>query len=160
MQVVGYVRESPGDTGSGFSQGEAIRRWATRGGHQIVAVFQDVPGDRTGYETMLRVLPGSSVDTVVVAGIESLSPDLISQEIMIWHIRAIGIGLTSTEPEEARLLAQESTDQTRNLVRHVLAKRDAHDRLVEPDGDTAAVLDPAADGVLIEFVEAAAVRAS
>lgn len=159
MQVVGYVRESPGDTGSGFSQGEAIRRWATRGGHQIVAVFQDGPGDRTGYQTMLRVLPESAVDAVVVAGVESLSPDLISQEIMIWHVRSNGIGLTSTEPDEARLLSHESTDQTRNLVRHVLSKRDAHDRLVDADTDADTDISDS-DGVLIEFVEAAAIRAS
>lgn len=158
MQVVGYVRSTPGDTGSGFSQGEAIRRWAARGGHQIVAVFQDGPGDRTGYETMLRVLPDSPVDAVVVAGIESLSPDLISQEIMIWHMRSLGMGLTSTEPAEAHLLSQDSNDQTRTLVRHVLAKRDAHDRLVTTTTDHPADID--SDGVLIEFVEAAAVRAS
>jgi len=160
MQVVGYVRSSAGDTGSGFSQGEAIRRWATRGGHQIVAVFQDAPGDRTGYETMLRVLDESAVDAVVVAGLESLSPDLISQEIMIWHVRSMGIGLTSAEPTEAQLLSHESTDQTRNLVRHVLAKRDAHDRLIATNPDDVTDIDPDGNGVLIEFVEAAAVRAS
>ncbi len=160
MQVVGYVRESPGDTGSGFSQGEAIRRWATRGGHQIVAVFQDAFDTRTGYQTMLRVLPDSLVDAVVVAGVESLSPDLISQETMIWHVRSLGLGLTSTEPDEARLLSHESNDQTRNLVRHVLAKRDAHDRLLAADAPVDVDVDADVDSVLIEFVEAAAVRAS
>lgn len=156
MHIVGYVRGLPGDTNPAFSQGEAIRRWATRGGHQIVAVFQDGPGDRTGYQAMLKVLTEPGIDGVVVAGVEALSPDLISQEIMIWHVRSLGRALTSTEPAEAPLLAADSTDQTRNLVRHVLAKRDAHDRLVatrESSSDDA-------EGVLIEFVEAAAVRAS
>jgi len=157
MRVVGYVRELPGDGSPTFTQGEAIRRWAARGGHQIVAVFQDGPGDRTGYQAMLQVLRSDRVDGVIVGGLDSLSPDLITQEVMVWHVRSLGMAITSTEPEEAKLLAHESTDQTRNLVRHVLAKRDGHDLLVadqpasDHDGD---------DGVLIEFVEAAAVRAS
>lgn len=164
MQVVGYVRESPGDATPVFSQGEAIRRWAEREGHKVVALFQDRPGERSGYRALLSVLDEDDVEAVVVAGVKTLSADLITQEVMIWHARCRGKALASTETGEAALLAHESTDQTRNLVRHVLAKRDAHDALAKNELD--ARTEPTPDGhdlddsVLVELVPRSRARAS
>lgn len=164
MQVVGYVRELPGDANPAFSQSEAIRRWAAREGHSVVAVFQDSPGERSGYQALLAVLETRDIDALVVPELSVLSADLITQEVMIWHARSHGKAVASTTTNDAALLANESSDQTRNLVRHVLAKRDSHDVLTatsRPDrGREGPVPEEFEDSVLVEIVARAQARAS
>lgn len=127
MRVVGYVRETfgPGDSDPAFVQGEAIRAWVRSTGHNLISVCQDVRQEghglgREGYQALLGIVAGQGVDGVVVASLQSLSPDLMTQEIIVWDLRRRGVSVLSTEDSDQQLLLTPSKE--RQLMRDVLAR--------------------------------------
>lgn len=133
MRVVGYVREAP-DPREGepaFAQSERIRRWATDGGHTLVAVCQDLRSadtpDRQGLRAVMDILRGGAAIAVVVPGLDVLSPDKIVQEIMIRDFRARGAAVISASEDDHDELETSTRDRVRMLVRDVLTRLDEHE---------------------------------
>ena len=111
MRVVGYVREAAaeGDGEPAFTQGERLRAWSRESGHRLVAVFQDTrqPGVELGwdgYRAMLDLVDGDRVDAVLVSSLAALSPDLITQEALVWDLRNRGVAVVSGDPADAAAL--------------------------------------------------------
>lgn len=162
MRVVGYVREAP-DPREGqpaFAQSERIRRWATDGGHHLVAVCQDLrtaedPGRRDGLRAVMGVLKGGSAEAIVVPDLSILSPDKIVQEIIIRDLRAHGAAVISAEERDHSQLEDPTSDRLRMVVRDVLTRLDEHVARFADEVPPAVETDPAvADqvDVIIELV--------
>ncbi|HEX9645068.1 MAG TPA: recombinase family protein [Acidimicrobiia bacterium] len=137
MRVVGYVRETMDlQKGDGsFAQAERIRRWTNEQGHQLVAVCQDVrtpghPLGREGLRALIGIISVGQVDAVVVASLQALSPDKLTQEVMIADLRGRGVAVATSNEAEQALLEDPSPDQVRMLVRDALEKAERHRELV------------------------------
>lgn len=129
MRVVGYVREAPGpqEGDSAYAQAERIRRWVNESSHQLVAVCQDVrtPGrelGREGFRALLGIVSAGQVDAVVLPELSVLSPDKVTQEIMLWDLRRRSVSVVTTEESEVPALEDPPADSSRMLLRDVLAK--------------------------------------
>jgi len=166
VRLVGYVREGPGpiDNDTPYAQSERIRRYATEGGHQLIAMCQDVrqPGHslgRDGYVAMLGIINTDQVDATVIGSVASLSADAITQEILIWDLRSRGVRVISTEESDVDILAEPPLDPSRRLIRDVLARVRDHLSALEPPGPPPlAIREPPAlqeGDVIIELVPAA-----
>ena len=129
MRVVGYVREAPGpqEGESAYAQSERIRRWIADAGHHLVAVCQDIrtPGrelGRDGFRALLGIVSAGQVDAVVLPELAVLSPDKVSQEIMMWDLRRRDVSIVTTDESEVHALEDPPSDSSRMLLRDVLAK--------------------------------------
>lgn len=129
MKIAGYVRQTPGrtDPDTAFAQGERIRRWVLDTANELIAVCQDhhtasAPIDRPGFRALLDIARSHGADAVVVANLGALSPDKMTQEIMIQDIRSAGATVIATEAEDITSLQSSEHDHTRMLVRDVLAR--------------------------------------
>ena len=127
MRVVGYVRElyGPADADPAFVQGEAIRGWVRSTGHHLVSVCQDVRQEghglgRDGYQALLGIVAGRGAEGVVVPRLSALSPDLMTQEIVIWDLRRRGVTVMSIDEADQQLLMTPTKE--RLLMRDVLAR--------------------------------------
>jgi DNA invertase Pin-like site-specific DNA recombinase len=127
MRVVGYVRElfAPEDADPAFVQGEAIRAWVRKTGHNLISVCQDVRQEghvlgREGYQALLGIVAGKGVDGVVVPSLDSFSPDLMTQEIIVWDLRRRGVTVLSIDERDHQLLMTPTKE--RLLLRDVLAR--------------------------------------
>ncbi|MCP3974914.1 MAG: recombinase family protein [bacterium] len=137
MRVVGYVRDTPdpSEAEPAFAQAERVRRWINDSGHQLVAVCQDVrtagrPLGRDGYRAMIGILGTGEAEAVLVPSLEALSPDKVSQEIMLWDLRERGVAVISAAETDLDLLADPPSDSIRILIRDVLAKVADHVEMV------------------------------
>ena len=133
MRVVGYVREAadPREGEPAFAQAERIRRWATDGGHQLVAICQDTraaddPGRREGLRAVMGILAGGSAGAVVVPELAVLSPDKIVQEILIRDLLDRGAVVISAKEDDHDELADPTPDRLRMIVRDVLTRVEQH----------------------------------
>ena len=129
MRIAGYVRETPGPGGpdSAFAQSERIRRWVKDTGDELVTVCQDhreavSPTDRPGFKALLNVVRSGNADSVVVASLDSLSPDKVMQEIMITDIRSAGVTLIATSDDDLEILQDGGQDHTRMVVRDIVTR--------------------------------------
>lgn len=129
MNIVGYVRQTPGrtDPDSAFAQSERIRRWAQDAGHDIIAICQDhdssvSPSDRAGFRALLEIVRNNGADAVVVGNLDALSPDIIMQEIMLVDLRAAGCNIIATESADLDVLMNTEDDHARMVVRDTMAK--------------------------------------
>lgn len=129
MRVVGYVRDTPdpSEAEPAFAQAERVRRWIKDSGHQLVAICQDVRTagrtlGRDGYRAMIGVVATGEADAVLVPSLEALSPDKVTQEIMLWDLRARNIAVLSATETDLDLLSDPPPDSLRILIRDVLAK--------------------------------------
>ena len=129
MNVAGYVRQSPGktDPDSVFAQSERIRRWVRDSGHELVAIFQDHQStssafDRPGLRALLDVVRAGRVDAVVIGSLTALSPDVVTQEIVVVDIRDAGSTVIATEDADLEILRDAGQDHTRMIVRDIVAK--------------------------------------
>ena len=160
MQVVGYIREASADSEPAFAQSEQIRRWIGESGHRLVSLCQDVrsPGHsvgREGLQSIVGIVSAGQVDAVVVPSLLTFSQDKVSQEVIMWELRAHGVMVLSTDSEDIPQLADPPADQVRLIIRDVLAKSARFEEImrlptpeVEPD-DTH--VDEARD-VVIELI--------
>ena len=127
MRVVGYIREASADSEPAFAQSEQIRRWINEHGHRLVSLCQDVrsPGHavgREGLQSIVGIVSAGQVDAVVVPTLLTFSPDKVSQEVILWELRAHGITVLSTDPADIAQLADPPADNVRLMIRDVLAK--------------------------------------
>lgn len=154
MKIAGYVRQTPGrtDPDTAFAQGERIRRWVLDTANELIAVCQDhhtssAPDDRPGFKALLDIARSNGADAVVVANLGALSPDKMTQEVMIQDIRFAGATVIATEIEDIAALQSSEHDHTRMLVRDVLARIDEYrdafglSKEIEPTVE-AGVIDP------------------
>ncbi len=137
MRVASYVRESSDPTvdRSVFAQQEELRRHAASQGLQIVAVCQDSRHEghalgRDGYRSLLGVISAGNVDAVLLPGLDTLSSDLVIQEIMLWDLRSRGVRILSTEPDDVAILRSKSPDPARMLIRDVLTRLGEHAEMI------------------------------
>jgi DNA invertase Pin-like site-specific DNA recombinase len=161
MRVVGYVRElfAPEDADPAFVQGEAIRAWVRKSGHNLISVCQDVRQEghglgREGYQALLGIVAGKGADGVVVPSLAALSPDLMTQEIIIWDLRRRGVSVLSINEADQTLLLTPTKE--RLLMRDVLARlEDYHEWAYpavaeeEPEDD-----ERGGDEVVVELIPA------
>lgn len=129
MRVVAYLRESvdPSEERPAFAQQEDIRRYAAAHGLDVVAICQDVPRPgltlgREGYRSLLGMLGSGNAEAVLLPGVDTLSADLVVQEIMLWDLRARGARVLSTDDVDVEVLTPVPADLTRRFVRDVLAR--------------------------------------
>ncbi len=104
-------------------------------GHRLIATCQDLaqPGHelgRDGYRALVGIVRAGQADAVLVSSLATLSPDKVTQEVMIWELRSRGVSVLSTEEADLVELSDEPTEQIRLIVRTVLAKAEAHLELV------------------------------
>lgn len=145
VRVVGYVREAPslaeGETA--FAQGEHLRRWAAESGHHLIATCHDGrdpanPLGRDGFRAMLDIARSGSADALVVADLSVLSPDKVTQEIMLDYVRSLGLTVVSTHEDDHAELRDAPDDHTRLVVRDVISKTESFRReFVEAHADEA-----------------------
>ncbi|MEN8112947.1 MAG: recombinase family protein [Actinomycetota bacterium] len=143
MRVVGYVREAPSLTEgeTAFAQGERLRRWAADSGHHLIATCHDgrdpaKPLGRDGFRAMLDIARSGSADALVVADLSVLSPDKITQEIMLDHLRSLGLTIVSTNEADHGDLLEIPEDHTRLVVRDVISKVDGFRREFDEPNET------------------------
>ncbi len=129
MNVAGYVRQTPGreDPDSAFAQSERVRRWARDSGHELIAICQDggssmASSERPGFRALLEIVRQGGADAVVVGRLDALSPDIITQEIMLVDLRATGATVIATGEDDLAILRDGNDDQVRVVVRDVVAK--------------------------------------
>ena len=139
MRVVGYVRDTPdpSEAEPAFAQAERVRRWIKDSGHQLVAICQDVRTagrtlGRDGYRAMIGVIGTGEAEAILVPSLDALSPDKVTQEIMLWDLRARNIAVLSANEPDLELLADPPPDSLRILIRDVLAKVVDHVEMVGP----------------------------
>lgn len=137
MRVVGYVRElyGPEDADPAFVQGEAIRAWVRTTGHNLISICQDVRQEghglgRDGFQALLGIVAGSGADGVVVPDLSTLSPNLMTQEIMIWDLRRRGVAVMSIDEADHELLLTPTRE--RLLMRDVLARLEDYYQWAQP----------------------------
>ncbi len=167
MRVVGYIREAPsleeGETA--FAQSEFIRRWASETGHHLVATCQDGrdparPLGRDGYRALLDIGRSGSADAVVVSELSVLSPDKVTQEIMLDHLRDMGLTVVSINASDHDDLLEIPDDHTRLIVRDVIAKVESFRReFAEPQiAPQPAPKSPAGSDVIVQLMPPDAAR--
>ena len=166
MRVVGYVREAPsleeGETA--FAQSERVRRWAADSGHHLIATCQDgrdptQPLNRDGYRAVLDIARSGNADALVVSDLSVLSPDKVTQEIMLDHLRGLGLTIVSTNEADHAELLEVPDDHTRLVVRDVISKIDEFQREFgeEPpphEVDAAPAVAPVGTDVIVELMPA------
>jgi DNA invertase Pin-like site-specific DNA recombinase len=164
VRVVGYVREAPSLTEgeTAFAQSERIRRWAADSGHHLIATCQDgrdpsQPLNRDGYRALLDIVRSGSADALVVSDLSVLSPDKVTQEIMLDHLRELGLTIVSASESDHNDLLDEPDDHTRLVVRDVIAKVGAFRReFADPepafDKDIAPVSEPVGADVIVQLM--------
>lgn len=131
MRVVGYVREASSLTEgeTAFAQSEQIRRWTADSGHHLVATCQDgrdpvQPLGRDGFRALLDIARSGNADALVVSELSVLSSDKVTQEIMLNHLRELGLTIVSTSEPDHEELLNVPENHTRLVVRDVIAKVD------------------------------------
>lgn len=129
MKIAGYVRQTPGrtDPDTAFAQSERIRRWVLDTGNELVAMCQDhhmstAPNERPGFRALIDIARSAGVDAVVVGNLSALSPDKMTQEIMIQDIRLSGTTVIATDEGDMETLGSSEGDLSRMVVRDVLAR--------------------------------------
>jgi len=159
MRVVAYVREAAEPDGHrpAFLQQEEIRRFAAAHALQVVALCQDVPSPgrplgREGYLSLLGILSSGHAAAVLLPGLETLSPDLVVQEIMLWDLRSRGARVLSTTAADIDALAAAPSDPNRQFVRHVLARVADHSAFAATAPVVAELPVDAADGVVVSLL--------
>jgi len=124
--AIGYVRVSTNGQAEGLGpelQAEAIAEWARAHIYHLAEVWRDegVSGtllDRPGLTEALGAL--GERDVLVVARLDRLARDLITQELLLRQIRKRGAELVSCADGEQAYLADDPNDPSRRLIRQVL----------------------------------------
>jgi hypothetical protein len=135
LRVVGYIREASADGEPAFAQSERIRRWINENGHRLIALCQDVrtPGHtvgREGLQSIVGIISAGQVDAVVIPSLQTLSPDKVSQEVILWDLRSHGVSVLSTDTGDLGQLADPPDDSLRLFIRDVLDKSDRFDSIL------------------------------
>lgn len=139
MKLVAYVRVSTdrqAEEGHGLEvQEEAIRTWAKKHGHRIVAWTRDegVSGsngldNRIGLPDAVAAVRTGAAKGLVVYRLDRLARDLIVQETLLAEVRRAGGEVLSTSAAEAGYLTDDPDDPSRKLIRQVLGAVSEYER--------------------------------
>jgi DNA invertase Pin-like site-specific DNA recombinase len=139
VRLVAYIRvstQSQVEDGNGLDvQREAIAKWASANGHQIVRECTDegvsgaVDGlDRAGLACALRTIHSGVASGIVVFKLDRLARDLIVQEQLLAEVRRLGAIVYSTSTGEAEYLTDDPSDPSRKLIRQVLGAVNEYER--------------------------------
>jgi len=149
MRIAGYVRQTPGrtDPDTAFAQSERIRRWVLDTANELIAVCQDhhassAHDERPGFRALLDIARSESADAVVVANLSALSPDKMTQEIMICDLRSAGATVIATDEDDIEVLRTGEDDHTRMLVRDVLSRVEEYRRAFGLSGEVEPTVQP------------------
>lgn len=161
MHVVGYVRERPGSDSvdTAFMQAERIRIWVARNGYDLISICQDnaTSAEREGFGAVLGIISSGQAQLVVVPTLEALSPDKVTQEVMLFELRETGISVASTEEDDLLALSVPPTDPARMFIRDVLDKAAGFREVASTaPSELVAVQGPAPEmepDVIVEFVD-------
>ena len=105
-------------------QAERVRLWVARNGYDLISICQDGAhsGEREGFGAVLGIISSGQAELVVVPTLEALSPDKVTQEVMLFELRATGISVASTEDGDLVALSVPPGDPARMFIRDVLEK--------------------------------------
>jgi DNA invertase Pin-like site-specific DNA recombinase len=125
-KFIGYARVSTvgqAEDGLGLEIQEATIRERIGDTHKGVQMHRDegVSGalvDRPGLSNALRAL--AKGDVVIVAKLDRLARDLISQELLLREIRSKGARLWSCAPGEQPYIDDDADDPSRKFIRQIL----------------------------------------
>lgn len=150
MNIAGYVRQAPGhgDLDSAFAQSERVRRWVRDAGHELIAVCQDhraasTSFDRPGLKALLDIVRAGRVDAVVVGSLAALSPDVVTQEIIIVDIAEAGATVIATDEDDLEALRDAADDHTRMIVRDIVSKVHQYQGAYGLSSDAVPTVEPA-----------------
>jgi DNA invertase Pin-like site-specific DNA recombinase len=122
--LIAYLR-MPGESFAGLDdQRQAMKAWATKRRHRIIASFEEDEGSdlqqRHALVSTIAMLGEPGIDGVVVSQLASLDEDLVAQEQLLAEIRKLGAKVYSLNPDEAAELRRTPADSSRQVVREVL----------------------------------------
>jgi DNA invertase Pin-like site-specific DNA recombinase len=130
MTVIGYVRVSTdqqAENGEGLAiQVQAIENWARERNRRVGYWFTDAGvsghGEIAGREGLgMAIAQCGKGDTIVVARLDRLARDLITQEAILGTVWRAGGRIASCVDTEAAILVPDSADDpSRRLIRQVL----------------------------------------
>lgn len=140
MKLAAYLRVSTAmqaEEGLGLAlQERAVRTWARSQGHRIVATYRDegVSGanglaERVGLLDAFDALRSGRAGGIVVARLDRLARDLVTQESLLREAWNLGAEVFTTAPGEAVYLHRDDPeDPSRQLVRQVLGAVSSYER--------------------------------
>lgn len=122
--LIAYLR-TPSEPFAGLDdQRQAVRAWATKRRHQVLATFEDDHGtdlqERPALISAVSVLGEGGIDGIVVCQLASLDEDLVAQEQLLAEIHKLGAKVYSLNAHEAAELRRTPADSSRQVVREVL----------------------------------------
>jgi DNA invertase Pin-like site-specific DNA recombinase len=129
-----YIRVSTNGQADGLGpdlQEQSIRAWAQSHSLRVEHVYFDegVSGaleDRPALAEAMREMKAG--DVLVVARLDRLARDLITQELLLRDIRRRGADVVSCAEGEQTFLAEDPNDPSRKLVRQLLGAIAEYDR--------------------------------
>lgn len=137
MRLVGCIRVSTKRQQDAYGpevQRAAIRKWAKANGHRIVSWQQDaITGtselkDRAGWMSAEELVKTGKADGIVVARLDRLARDVLIQELLLRNTQRLGGVVRSARESENELLAGETPDPSRKLIRTILGAVSEYDR--------------------------------
>ena len=137
MKVVAYVRCSTARQQEAFGpevQRDAIRRWTKAKGHRIVSWHTDtISGtselaQRAGWLAAEQLVKSGKAGGIVIARLDRLARDVLVQELLLRNTHRLGGVVMSARESENELLAGESKDPSRKLIRTILGAISEYDR--------------------------------
>lgn len=138
MHLVAYLRISTVTQADGYGldvQEEAIRAWARKHGHRLVATETDVGRSgtddvlhRPGLSTALGRIAAGEATGLVVYKLDRVARDVILQETLLADLHRNGYTLHSTFAAEDEVLIHDPNDPTRDLIRRILGAVAAYER--------------------------------
>lgn len=137
MKVVAYMRCSTSRQQEAFGpevQREAIRRWAKAGGHRIISWQTDtISGtselaQRAGWLATEQLVKSGKAGGIVIARLDRLARDVLVQELLLRNTHRLGGVVMSARESENELVAGESKDPSRKLIRTILGAISEYDR--------------------------------
>jgi DNA invertase Pin-like site-specific DNA recombinase len=155
VQVIAYVRTSTARQQEAFGpdvQRAAIRQFAKRAGHRVVAWETDtISGtselaSREGWREAAALVRAGKAKGIVVARIDRLARDVMVQELLLRNLTELGGVVLSARDSENELLTGESKDPSRKLIRTILGAISEYDREMITDRLSAARKAKAARG--------------
>lgn len=139
MKIVAYLRVSTAGQADGLGlevQEAAIREWARKHRHRVVAVESDVGSgansvdDRPALARALGRLAAGEAAALVVYRLDRLARDVVLQETILADLHRVGLELHSTFAAEDENLIHSPEDPTRQLVRQILGAVADYERQV------------------------------
>lgn len=155
MKVVAYLRVSTTKQQEAYGpevQRKAIQQWAKANGHSVIAWHTDVISGaselhaRAGWRDAAELVKAGKASGVVVARLDRLARDVMVQEYLLRNLTDFGGVILSARDSENEMLAGESKDPSRKMIRTILGAVSEYDREMTVDRLAAARAAKAAHG--------------